>query len=531
MGEFTRVAVASRAFSLAAILGLQAAISRNSILTVALMVVGIAAVASYVSFVSAVPSHWVIAGEATFASLAVVAALPDSVLLLPYLVVLPLLAGLARGLRGASLVVVPQLAAISAVAAASGGLDHLRAQAELLAPWALTIAGAGLLGAWARKMGKSPAGSTLDEKYDSARRLLGQLRNLARRLPSGLDPVTIASQMLETIEEHTGRGRSAVFTRTKGGVFAPLAYRGVGARESLDANDELIGRAWSTASAVSKALQGEDAGVHSIVLPLRLGSEMVGVVATQVPREVPPASLDALQRQLDDLSLRLATALAFDDVRNLVTADERQRLAREIHDGVAQEVASLGYVVDELAALSHDHDVSAGLMQLRSELSRVVSDLRLSIFDLRSDLADGAGLGAALSEYVRKVGAQSSMTVHLSLDEAPVRLRPGIESELFRIAQEAITNARKHSRAENLWVDCWVRPPSALLRVRDDGDGIRGGRPDSYGLRIMQERADRIDARLAIQAARPAPGKTGTSVTVSVGRDLPVALEGIEAAS
>ena len=163
MGEFTRVAVASRAFSLAAILGLQAAISRNSVLTVALMVVGIAAVASYVSFVSAVPSHWVIAGEATFASLAVVAALPDSVLLLPYLVVLPLLAGLARGLRGASLVVVPQLAAISAVAAASGGLDHLRAQAELLAPWALTIAGAGLLGAWARKMGKSPAGSTLDD--------------------------------------------------------------------------------------------------------------------------------------------------------------------------------------------------------------------------------------------------------------------------------------------------------------------------------------------------------------------------------
>ena len=92
------------------------------------------------------------------------------------------------------------------------------------------------------------------------------------------------------------------------------------------------------------------------------------------------------------MSLRLATALAFDEVRTLVTADERQRLAREIHDGVAQEVASLGYVVDELAAMSDDPDVCAGLKELRGELSRVVTDLRLSIFDLRTEVGDGPGL-------------------------------------------------------------------------------------------------------------------------------------------
>ncbi len=89
------------------------------------------------------------------------------------------------------------------------------------------------------------------------------------------------------------------------------------------------------------------------------------------------------------MSLRLATALAFDEVRDLVTDDERQRLAREIHDGVAQEVASLGYVVDELAAMTNDPDVATGLKQLRGELSRVVTDLRLSIFDLRTEVATG----------------------------------------------------------------------------------------------------------------------------------------------
>ena len=265
--------------------------------------------------------------------------------------------------------------------------------------------------------------------------------------------------MLVTSEKYAGRGQSAVFSRTKGGPLTPLAYRGIGARETLFPEDELIATVWSSASAGSRFLKEVDSSTtaHMVGIPLRLGSEMIGVLLARVPGEVPGTALEMLQRELDEVTLRLATALAFDDVRNLVTADERQRLAREIHDGVAQEVASLGYVVDELAAESNDPDVTAGLQQLRGELSRIVTELRLSIFDLRSEVGDGPGLGSALSDYVRKVGARSAMTVHLSLDEAPTRLSPGVETELFRIAQEAITNARKHSQAENLWVDCWVR--------------------------------------------------------------------------
>ena len=111
-----------------------------------------------------------------------------------------------------------------------------------------------------------------------------------------------------------------------------------------------------------------------------------------------------------------------------------------------------------------------------------------------------SSLGTALSDYVQQVGARSNLTVHLTLDEAPTRLRSEVETELLRIAQEAITNARKHSTAQNLWVDCWVQPPSASITVRDDGVGLRTGRDDSYGLRIMRERAERIDARLEVHA-------------------------------
>jgi signal transduction histidine kinase len=146
----------------------------------------------------------------------------------------------------------------------------------------------------------------------------------------------------------------------------------------------------------------------------------------------------------------------------------------------------------------------------------VVADLRLSIFDLRSDVSATNGLGAALSDYVRQVGAKSDLTVHLTLNEAATRLSPAVEAELLRIAQEAVTNARKHASAHNLWVDVWTDPPMASLTVRDDGRGMQGQRDDSYGISIMRERANRIDATVDISSDTSSNTTQGTVVTVKV---------------
>jgi len=224
-------------------------------------------------------------------------------------------------------------------------------------------------------------------------------------------------------------------------------------------------------------------------------------------------------QELDEQTVRLDTALIFDEVRSLATREERQRLAREIHDGIAQEVASLGYVVDELAADASTSEQRASLTALRGEISRVVGELRLSIFDLRSEVSPDVGHGAALSDYVRAVGATSGMTVHLSLDEAPTRLRSEVEAELFRIAQEAVTNVRKHADAQNLWVTCRVRPPFAALTVEDDGGGLRPPRADSFGITIMQERAERVGGHLEVRQSEPRDGALGTRVAVTVGQE------------
>jgi nitrate/nitrite-specific signal transduction histidine kinase len=139
----------------------------------------------------------------------------------------------------------------------------------------------------------------------------------------------------------------------------------------------------------------------------------------------------------------------------------------------------------------------------------------MSIFDLRSEVDVHGGLGAALSEHVRTVGRQSGLTVHMSLAETPNRLPSETEAELLRIAQEAITNARKHAEAQNLWVSLEVDPPTAALRIEDDGRGLGKARDDSYGLQIMQERAKRLRSTLQVLAREP----RGTIVQVTLGNE------------
>jgi signal transduction histidine kinase len=258
---------------------------------------------------------------------------------------------------------------------------------------------------------------------------------------------------------------------------------------------------------------------YRLVLPLRSAGRLVGVVIVEAGEPASTRTLSELMRELDEQALRLDTALAFDEVRSLATVEERQRLAREIHDGVAQEIASLGYLVDDLTANAIGDRQRAKLQSLRAEITRVVNELRLSIFDLRSEVNTSLGLGSALSEYVRTVGARSGLTVHLTLDEGSARLRNEVETELLRITQEAVTNARKHSEAENLWVNCRVRPPFAQITVEDDGRGLGASRADSYGLKIMRERAERIGASLQIRAGAPGALRAGTTVAVTIGED------------
>jgi signal transduction histidine kinase len=311
-----------------------------------------------------------------------------------------------------------------------------------------------------------------------------------------------------------------------GGNLVPLSVVGaatVGWDADLNAEGPFTD-AWLTQEPQLTRLRDGALGPvqQQLVVPLRTGVRTYALLGLERHEAFPAAEVASAQRLADAVAIRLDTALLFDEVRGLAVAEERRRLAREIHDGVAQEVASLGYLVDHLTSSTDEEHTRRGLRELREELTRIVSELRLSIFDLRSEVNVHAGLGAALSEYVRSVGAQSSHVVHLALDETGRRLPVEIEAELLRLAQEAITNARKHSGGRNIWVSCAVRPPHARLVVEDDGVGpSRVRRTGGYGMDIMQERADRLRARLSIAPRTP----QGTIVEVQLGPETPLPAE------
>ena len=154
------------------------------------------------------------------------------------------------------------------------------------------------------------------------------------------------------------------------------------------------------------------------------------------------------------------------------------------------------------------------LRLLRSEVTRVITELRLSLFELRADVERQGGLSAAISEYARTVGAAGGMRVNLTMVDSTARLPTSVEAELYRIAQEAITNARKHAGAQNLWVSCEIDPPYARIEIADDGAGIGPHRTEGrLGLAIMAERAERIRGQLEITPR----GSGGTSVAVVLG--------------
>lgn len=386
---------------------------------------------------------------------------------------------------------------------------------------ALAFGMASAVGAWWLRRSRRSDLSHSQLPYAEAAALLTQLRVVARQLPgSTLDPGGIAAELLDTVTRVPGTERAAVLAAASGRRLVVLAQH---ADERVDWETSpqmnvLLADAWAGQKPqagqlpLSRSTQGP---VASLVVPLIAEGRTVGLVAIESddPSAFDAEAITAAEERTKGAALRLETALLFEDVRSMATTEERQRLAREIHDGIAQELAMLGYGIDNaMAVLPEDAgEASTELEELRSEVTRLVTELRFSLFELRSNVDRQGGLASAIADYARTVGASAGLRVHLSLDEGGARLPASTEAELLRIAQEAITNARKHARAENLWVTCEVDPPYTRIEVTDDGQGLAGEASEGrYGLAIMSERAERIRGSLEIRPHQP----HGTTVAV-----------------
>lgn len=503
-----RLEIGARAAALSLILIVAALTGTAQDLVVEVLLLFLLAVAAVLPARSWSVQHWRPPVESLVASLVISTSNSYDASLLPYLVAPALSAGLIGGWS---------LAIITSGATIAGLLLPRALGAESLAgseyivdavQWSLLSLAVGLLAAWVRRI-QSQAPSD-EHSYGEAVRLLVQLRDISRELSGGLDAVSLGQTLLDELRTTHGVTRGWVMGYRSGGSLTPIAFgpgQDAGVLVDLTAHpDWRAVQEQRTAQAATSPLS-TDPSMSGALIPLRVRDDIVGLVAVERRgQDWPVSELVAVERMVDTFAIRLDAAQLFDEVRNLATAEERQRLAREIHDGVAQEVASLGYLIDDVQAHS-PVEMRPQLSAIRDELTRIVSELRLSIFDLRREIGPGASLTTVLADHARHVGESAGIAVHLELSESPARLRPAVESELLRIAQEAIANARRHSRARNLWVTCLVDSPDVFLRVEDDGRGMLPSRNDSFGLAIMQERAERVACSLKI-TARPGGGTT-----------------------
>jgi signal transduction histidine kinase len=362
--------------------------------------------------------------------------------------------------------------------------------------WLLTGLGFGLIGA---ALHSTLLGSDQLAAHRSAQSLIHQLASVSDRLGSPLEPEVLGTDLLNRLSAALGAAdlpaRGLMLQAPTDGDLVWIAGASTGASPELAMQSVISAR---------PAVAG-----HSFAIPLLSDSRIVAVVSGHLSPTVDRVSLtERLQRLaggLEDQAVVLETALLFTRFRNTATVAERRRLAREIHDGVAQDLASVGYLLDAINGHPDPLEQAQLLEQLRGFLSAVLADLRRALVELRTDTGPGQSLGAALDDMARNVQTLTGITFHVRVEEAGARLRPEVEAELLRIGQEAMTNAVRHSGASDIWITCRVAAPYAEVTVSDNGCGLRTGRTDSHGLQIMRERARLIGAELSL-AARPGGG-------------------------
>jgi signal transduction histidine kinase len=193
--------------------------------------------------------------------------------------------------------------------------------------------------------------------------------------------------------------------------------------------------------------------------------------------------------------------------------EERQRLAREIHDTIAQSLAG---IVAQLQAARDDPDPAAARRRTdrAADLARAaLVEARRSMLDLVPAPLAGCSLADAVTTLVEEWSAQQPIRADAVVTGTPRALHPEVEATVLRIAQEALSNVAKHAAARRVGVTLSYLDDQVLLDVRDDGAGFdtaMPARPTSFGLRGMRQRAERLAGSLDVETT---PGR-GTAVSV-----------------
>jgi len=199
-------------------------------------------------------------------------------------------------------------------------------------------------------------------------------------------------------------------------------------------------------------------------------------------------------------------------LEELATVRERNRMARELHDTLAHSLSATAVQLEAVKSL-WDTDPAKAKKMLAESLDGArtgLSEARRAIQALRASPLEELGLAGALRHLGSAVEARSSLAVECAVDNHLGEIAPHLEQAIYRIADEAITNAARHSRAGSVAVQLDAKGRHLVLEVRDDGEGFdpAAAVPDGHvGIAGMRERAHMVGGSLAVES-NPGGGTT-----------------------
>lgn len=219
-----------------------------------------------------------------------------------------------------------------------------------------------------------------------------------------------------------------------------------------------------------------------------------------------------------DRRVRQQTRIIQQKVRREGVLEERDRIAREFHDTLEQELAAINIQLGAVEAqFRQSPQIAFQQLELARNMTRhSLSEARRSVWDLRSHLLENSNLATALEEMAAPLSANTGIKIAVQSSGTPEKLPALIEHNLLRIAQEALVNAFKHSGAKSIVVSLNYKTDQVQLRIHDDGAGFdmqTAGTANNghFGLLNMRERAEKIGARFSITTQ---PG-IGTEIIVT----------------
>jgi signal transduction histidine kinase len=257
-----------------------------------------------------------------------------------------------------------------------------------------------------------------------------------------------------------------------------------------------------------------------VFVPMMLRDRAIGIISAHDKEGGDVRFNDEDVRLAEAFAARAAVAVdlservASDALRRVVGAQEleRKRLARELHDETGQALTSILLKLKSFDDLEDPSSVAAAMGELRELVVTTLQDVRRLAVELRPKALDDFGLVAAIERLVGTLREQTGIEVDLESRLGSDRLPREIETTLYRITQEALTNVVKHAQAKHVSIVLTRRDGSVAAVIEDDGRGLTEAGGDGLGLLGMRERIALVDGRLEVESS---PG-SGTTLSFEV---------------